>query len=194
MKPTLVFATGNSHKLREVRELIGQHYDVKGLADIGCTEDIPETSPTIADNALQKAHYVRDHYQLDCFSEDTGLEVDALNGDPGIYSARYAGPQKNAQDNMQLLLQNLDGKDHRAAQFRTVVALILDGEEHTFEGIVRGRILEAPRGTGGFGYDPVFVPEGYDQTFAELDASIKNQISHRGRAVRQLAEFLSGRF
>lgn len=194
MKPTLVFATGNSNKLREVRALIGQHYDVKGLADIGCTEDIPETSPTIADNALLKAHYVRDHYQLDCFSEDTGLEVDALNGDPGIYSARYAGPRKNAQDNMQLLLQNLEGKDQRGAQFRTVVALILDGEEHTFEGIVRGHILEVPRGTGGFGYDPVFVPEGYDQTFAELDASIKNQISHRGRAVRQLAEFLSGRF
>ncbi len=192
MKPTLVFATGNPNKLREVRELIGQHYDVKGLSDIGCTEDIPETSPTIAGNALQKAHYVRDNYGLDCFSEDTGLEVDALNGDPGIYSARYAGPHKDPQDNMQLLLQNLAGTDNRGAQFRTVIALLLDGEERTFEGIVRGHILEAPRGTGGFGYDPIFVPEGYDQTFAELDASAKNQISHRGRAVRQLTKFLSG--
>jgi len=193
MKPTLVFATGNSNKLREVRELIGQHYDVKGLSDIGCQEEIPETSPTIAGNALQKAHYVRDHYQLDCFSEDTGLEVDALDGAPGIFSARYAGPQKKAQDNMQLLLKNLKGNPNRAAQFRTVVALLLEGEEHTFEGIIRGHILEAPRGSGGFGYDPVFVPEGYDQTFAELDASVKNKISHRGRAVSQLAEFLSGR-
>lgn len=190
MKPTLVFATGNPNKLKEVRALIGHKYTLKGLEDIGCTEDIPETSDTIAGNALLKARYVREHYQLDCFSEDTGLEVDALDGAPGIYSARFAGPQKNADDNMDLLLQKLAGKDNRQAQFRTVVALILEGQEYTFEGIIRGRIATKRRGEQGFGYDPLFIPDGYTQSFAQMDQQVKNEMSHRGRAIRKLQDFL----
>ena len=190
MKPTLVFATGNPHKLKEVRALIGHKYDIKGLEDIGCTEDIPETSDTIEGNALLKARYVKEHYQLDCFSEDTGLEVDALDGAPGIYSARFAGPQKNADDNMDLLLQKLAGKDNRRARFRTVVALILNGKEYTFEGIIRGRIATERHGEQGFGYDPLFIADGYTQSFAQMNQQLKNEISHRGRAIRKLQTFL----
>lgn len=190
MNPTLVFATGNSNKLKEVRALIGHMYDIKGLKDIGCTEDIPETSDTIEGNALLKARYVREHYQLDCFSEDTGLEVDALAGAPGIYSARFAGPQKDANDNMDLLLQKLAGQPHRDAQFRTVVALMLAGKEYTFEGIIRGEIATERHGDQGFGYDPLFIPEGYNQSFAQMDQQVKNEISHRGRAIRKLQAFL----
>lgn len=191
-KPTLVFATGNPNKLAEVNQLIGHRFEVHGLKDIGCTEDIPETQDTIAGNAWQKARYVKEHYGLDCFAEDTGLEVDALDGAPGVFSARYAGPQKNAEDNMQLLLKNLRGVADRSARFRTVIALILNGAEHTFKGVAAGRIAtERHDGDQGFGYDPLFFPEGYDRSFAQMPASAKNEISHRGRAVRQLVRFLN---
>jgi len=190
MKPTLVFATGNPNKLKEVRALIGHKYTIKGLSDIGCTKDIPETSDTIEGNALLKARYVKEHYQLDCFSEDTGLEVDALAGAPGIYSARFAGPQKDADDNMDLLLKKLQDEDNRAAQFRTVVALILNGKEYTFEGIIRGHIAPRRLGDKGFGYDPLFIPEGYATSFAQMEQKNKNVISHRGRAIQKLQDFL----
>ena len=187
---SIVFATANPHKIQEVNELLGQLFTIIGLQEIGCTEDIPETQPTIEGNAIQKAQYVRDHYQQDCFAEDTGLEVDALHGEPGVYSARYAGPQRDAEDNMDLLLRKLEGVENRKARFKTVVALILNGQMHTFEGIVNGRIGFEKRGTGGFGYDPIFYPEAHDISFAEMDAMVKNAISHRGRAIRKLAAFL----
>lgn len=190
---SIVFATSNPNKIKEVNELIGQTFHIIGLKEIGCEEDIPETQPTIEGNALQKAQYVLDHYQSDCFAEDTGLEVEALNGEPGVYSARYAGPQRNSQDNMDLLLQKLEGNDNRRARFKTVVALVLEGEVHTFEGIVEGRIGFKPQGEGGFGYDPLFYPEEHNITFAEMDADAKNAISHRGRAIRKLVEFLKAR-
>lgn len=190
---SIVFATSNPNKIREVDELIGQIFHIIGLKEIGCEEDIPETQPTIEGNALQKAQYVLDNYQSDCFAEDTGLEVEALNGEPGVYSARYAGPQRNSQDNMNLLLQKLEGNENRKARFKTVVALVLEGEVHTFEGIVEGRIGFEPQGEGGFGYDPLFYPEGHDITFAEMDPEAKNAISHRGRAIRKLVDFLKAR-
>ncbi|NRB53363.1 MAG: non-canonical purine NTP diphosphatase [Saprospiraceae bacterium] len=190
---SIVFATSNPNKIKEVNELIGQIFHIIGLKEIGCAEDIPETQPTIEGNALQKAQYVLDNYQSDCFAEDTGLEVEALNGEPGVYSARYAGPQRNSQDNMDLLLQKLEGNDNRMARFKTVVALVLEGEVHTFEGIINGRIGLEPQGEGGFGYDPLFYPEGHDITFAEMDAAAKNAISHRGRAIRKLVDFLLAR-
>lgn len=187
---SIVFATGNANKVREVKAMLNDNLTIIGLADIGCHEDIPETSPTIAGNALQKARYVKDNYQHDCFSEDTGLEVEALNGDPGIYTARYAGDQKDPNDNMDLLLKNLEGHENRNAQFKTVIALTLNGEEHTFEGIVKGSIALQKSGAKGFGYDPIFIPEGYDTTFAEMTQDDKAKISHRGRAVRKLIAFL----
>lgn len=190
---SIVFATSNPNKIKEVNELIGQIFHIVGLKEIGCEEDIPETQPTIEGNALQKAQYVLDNYQSDCFAEDTGLEVEALNGEPGVYSARYAGPQRNSQDNMNLLLRKLQGIDNRKARFKTVVALVLEGEVHTFEGIINGRIGLEPQGEGGFGYDPLFYPEGQDITFAEMDAAAKNAISHRGRAIRKLVDFLQAR-
>ncbi len=190
---SIVFATSNPNKIREVDELIGEIFNIIGLKEIGCEEDIPETQPTIEGNALQKAQYVLDNYQSDCFAEDTGLEVEALNGEPGVYSARYAGPQRNSQDNMDLLLQKLEGNENRKARFKTVVALVLEGEVHTFEGIVEGRIGFAPQGEGGFGYDPLFYPEQHDITFAEMDPATKNAISHRGRAIHKLVEFLKAR-
>ncbi len=186
----LVFATSNINKIKEVNAMLENRYQVISMAEIGCKEDIPETSPTIEGNALQKARYLHQRYQVDCFSEDTGLEVDQLDGAPGVITARYAGPERDANANMNLLLQNLAPHPDRSAQFRTVVALILNGEEHTFEGIVRGTISMGQRGQGGFGYDPIFIPEGYHQTFAELDSAIKNQISHRGRAIAKLLAFL----
>lgn len=187
---TIVFATANQHKVREVNELIGGQYHILSLKDIGCEEDIPETQDTIAGNAQQKAHYLKDHYGHDCFAEDTGLEVDALDGAPGVYTARYAGPQRDPQDNMKLVLKQLAGTQTRSARFRTVIALLLDGKEHLFEGVAEGTIAQQQSGTEGFGYDPIFIPEGYDQTFAELDSSKKNAISHRGKAVEKLAQFL----
>lgn len=186
----LVFATGNPNKVMEVNDLLGDLFDIQSLKDIGCQVDIPETQATIEGNAIQKAQYIVDHYAMNCFSEDTGLEVKALNNEPGIYSARYAGAAKNAEDNMNLLLKNLSDQTDRSAQFRTVVALYLNGNMHTFEGICKGKIIEQKKGDHGFGYDPIFVPEGYEQTFAELDKTTKNEISHRGKAVRKLIAFL----
>lgn len=186
----LVFATNNAHKLREVSSMLGTDYELLSLKEIGCDVDIPETADTFQGNALQKAQYVKEHFGYDCFADDTGLEVEALGGEPGIYSARYAGPGHDSQANVKKLLTNLSGIENRRAQFRTVVALIKDEETHYFEGIVKGRIDTECHGDGGFGYDPVFIPEGYDQSFAELGNEVKNTISHRARAVAQLVAFL----
>lgn len=187
---TLVFATNNLHKLEEVRDILGGSFRIASLKEIGCTDDIPETADTLEGNALQKARYVKDKFGYDCFADDTGLEVEALGGAPGVFSARYAGPGHDSEANMRKLLKELEGKTNRQAQFRTVVALLLEGREYTFEGIVRGTILTERRGTAGFGYDPVFVPEGYAETFAEMGSEEKNRISHRARAVQKLADFL----
>ena len=191
----LVFATNNQHKLQEVRQILGDRFEVVGLADIGCHEDIPETAETLEGNALQKARYVKEHYDLDCFADDTGLEVRALNGAPGVHTARYAelfgtGETHDSNANMNLLLRNLENKSDRHARFRTVFALIYQGEEHFFEGIVEGEILHERHGSEGFGYDPVFEPEGRGVSFAEMSANEKNAISHRGRATQKLVEFL----
>ena len=190
---TLVFATNNLHKLEEVRDILGGSFRIASLKEIGCTDDIPETADTLEGNSLQKARYVKEKFGYDCFADDTGLEVEALGGAPGVFSARYAGPGHDSKANMQKLLKELERKTNRQAQFRTVVALLLDGEEYTFEGIVRGTILTERRGTAGFGYDPVFVPEGYAETFAEMGSEEKNRISHRARAVQKLADFLHKR-
>ncbi|MBR4365907.1 MAG: non-canonical purine NTP diphosphatase [Bacteroidaceae bacterium] len=190
---TLVFATNNQHKLQEVRQILGDRFEIKGLSDIGCDVDIPETADTLEGNAMQKAKYVKEHYGLDCFADDTGLECTALDGAPGIRSARYAGENHDSEANMRKLLENLKEKSDRSAQFRTVIALLYQGEEHLFEGVVRGGIITEHKGTQGFGYDPIFVPEGYNTTFAEMTAEEKNSISHRGRAVAKLAAFLAGK-
>ena len=186
----IVFATNNQHKLEEIRRIIGDRFRVLSLKDIGCHEEIPETSDTLEGNAMQKARYVKEHYGYDCFADDTGLMVDALDGAPGVYSARYAGPGHDSEANVALLLGNLEGCGNRKAHFSTVIALIMDGEEVTFEGRVDGEILNERHGEGGFGYDPVFRPEECDLSFAEMSAEEKNAVSHRGRAVRKLAEFL----
>lgn len=187
----IVFATNNKHKLEEIREILGENFEIVSLKDIGCDVDIPETGNTLEDNALQKAEYVKQHYGLDCFADDTGLEVDALNGAPGIHSARYAeGTDHDSNANMDKLLKELGNNNNRKARFRTVIALLLNGETHLFEGIVNGKIIYEKHGTEGFGYDPIFVPDGYEHSFAELGMQIKNQISHRARAVNKLADFL----
>lgn len=193
----IVFATNNSHKLEEIRQILGKSIEVLSLADINCHEDIPETAPTIEGNAMMKARYVYDKYGTPCFADDTGLEVEALDGAPGVYSARYAGGEgHDSEANMRKLLHELEGKENRRAQFRTVIALIeqKDGKPvaHTFEGKIEGHISDEKRGTSGFGYDPIFVPESYEQSFAELGNEIKNKISHRARAVARLAEYLLG--
>ncbi len=187
----LVFATNNKHKSAEVQKILGNRFEILSLADIGCNEDIPETAETLEGNALQKARFVYQRYGYNCFADDTGLEVEALDMAPGIYSARYAGPQKDSNDNMQKLLGEMDKINNRKARFRTVIALIIDGKEWLFEGVVDGEILENPRGVQGFGYDPVFQPEGFDESFAEMDLSLKNTISHRGRATAKLIDFLN---
>lgn len=169
---------------------MGDSFQIESMRSLGINEDIPEDQQTLEGNALQKARFLYDRTGESCFADDTGLEVDALNGAPGVYSARYAGDAKNSFDNMALLLKNMSGKQNRKARFRTVIALILDGKEYLFEGIVNGTIAEEPRGTAGFGYDPLFVPDGYSTTFAEMDSEAKNAISHRGRAVEKLAAFL----
>ncbi|HIW19535.1 MAG TPA: non-canonical purine NTP diphosphatase [Candidatus Alistipes pullicola] len=186
----LYFATNNIYKLKEVQEVVGDSFQIESMRSLGINEDIPEDQQTLEGNALQKARFLYDRTGESCFADDTGLEVDALNGAPGVYSARYAGDAKNSFDNMALLLKNMSGKQNRKARFRTVIALILDGKEYLFEGIVNGTIAEEPRGTAGFGYDPLFVPDGYSTTFAEMDSEAKNAISHRGRAVEKLAAFL----
>lgn len=187
----IVFATNNKNKLAEIREMLdGSGIEVLSLGDIGCHDDIPETADTLEGNALQKARYIHDKYKMSCFADDTGLEVDALGGAPGVYSARYAGGEgHDSEANMAKLLAELDGKSDRRARFRTVVALITDeeeGREELFEGIVTGEIIKEKRGAGGFGYDPVFRPDGYDKTFAELGHEVKNKISHRALAVAKL--------
>jgi len=187
----LVFATNNLNKLKEVQSLIPQHIQLLSLKDIDCLEDIPETQPTIEGNAIQKAEYVKTKYGYDCFADDTGLEVEALNDDPGVFSARYAGPQRNANDNINLLLNNLKNEGNRKAQFKTVIALHLNNELKTFTGICPGEITIEKRGNNGFGYDPVFQPNGYSKTFAEIDLKLKNKIGHRGKAVMQLVAFLN---
>ncbi len=193
----IVFATNNMHKLSEIRDILGTRYEILSLADIGCHVDIPETSDTLEGNARQKAQYVYDNYHLSCFADDTGLEVDALGGEPGVYSARYAGGVgHDSEANMAKLLAKLGGNPNRKARFRTVISLILDGETpHTelFEGAVEGEIINERRGGEGFGYDPIFQPDGYDKTFAELGNDIKNTISHRARAVKKLAEYLGNK-
>ena len=190
--PELVFATNNQHKLDEIRQILDGQIHILSLGDIGCHVDIPETADTLQGNALQKARYVASHYNMDCFADDTGLEVAALDGAPGVHSARYAGGQgHDSQANMDLLLHNMEKKSDRKARFRTVIALIIKGEEHLFEGIVNGKILTERHGTDGFGYDPVFQPDGFDCTFAEMTASQKNAISHRGRATQKLVQFLT---
>ena len=191
MKRKLVFATNNAHKLKEVAAILGNQVELLSLNDIGCQTDIPETAETLEGNALLKSSYIYKNYHLDCFADDTGLEVEALNGAPGVYSARYAGGEgHDAQANMLKLLHELDGKENRKAQFRTAISLILDGKEYLFEGVIKGEIIKEKRGDSGFGYDPVFKPEGYDRTFAELGNDIKNQISHRALALQKLCEFL----
>ena len=191
MKRKLVFATNNAHKLEEISAILGDKVEILSLKDIHCQVDIPETADTLEGNSLLKAQYIREHYGMDCFADDTGLEAEALNGAPGVYSARYAGGEgHDSEANMRRLLKELEEKENRKARFRTVIALILNGEVHQFEGTVEGHILREKRGSSGFGYDPVFVPEGYTESFAELGEEIKNQISHRARAVQKLAEFL----
>lgn len=189
----LVFATNNRHKLEEITRMLKDKYEIISLEEIGCREEIPEDYETLQENALEKARYVKEHYGYDCFADDTGLEIEALGNRPGVYSARYAGPAKNSEDNMHKVLGEMKGEENRKARFRTVIALLLGGEEHFFEGIVEGKILEQQQGEIGFGYDPIFCPEGYWQSFAEMPIEQKNQISHRGQAVRKLAEFLSRR-
>ena len=186
----IVFATNNAHKLNEVRQVVGSSFEIVSLRECGITEDIPENEPTLEGNALAKARYIHARTGLDCFADDTGLEVDALGGEPGVRSARYATDGHDDEANKRLLLERMSGIENRAAQFRTAVALILNDEEYLFEGIVRGAIATEQHGDDGFGYDPLFFPEGGDRTFAEMSGEEKNAISHRGRAVRKLAEFL----
>ncbi len=187
----IVFATNNAHKLSEIRSILGQQMEILSLADIGCHDDIPETADTLEGNALIKARWVKERYGFDCFADDTGLEVEALGGGPGVHTARYAYPDRHDPvANTRKLLAELHEKDNRAARFRTVIALIQGIDEHLFEGIVEGHITTEERGTEGFGYDPVFAPEGGEKTFAELGVEAKNNISHRARAVRKLADFL----
>ncbi len=188
----LVFATNNAYKLEEIRAILGDKMHILSLNDINCHEDIPETAETLEGNAALKAEYVFNHYGKDCFADDTGLEVETLNGAPGIYSARYAGGEgHDSEANMTKLLLNMEGKDNRKARFRTAICLIEGGKEHLFEGIVNGEIIGSRRGGEGFGYDPVFVPEGYTETFAEMGNDEKNKISHRARAVEKLCEYLN---
>lgn len=186
----IVFATNNAHKLGEVRQVVGEEFEIVSLRECGIVEDIPENEPTLEGNALAKARYIYSRTGLDCFADDTGLEVDALGGEPGVRSARYATDGHDDEANKRLLLERLQGAVNRAAQFRTAVALIIGGKEYLFEGIVRGEIASEERGEGGFGYDPLFFPEGSELTFAQMSGEQKNAISHRGRAVRKLAEFL----
>lgn len=191
-KMKLVFATNNQHKLDEVRQITAPYgIEIVSLADIHCQEEIPETAETLEGNAWQKAHFLREKYGMDCFADDTGLEVEVLHNAPGVYSARYAGSGHDSEANMKKLLQNLAGEKNRKARFRTVIALTIGGKEYTFEGIVSGKITTEKRGEGGFGYDPIFMPDGYDKTFAELGNDVKNQISHRAQAVGKLGAFLA---
>lgn len=195
MMKRIVFTTNNQHKLDEIRQILGNDFQILSLADIGCHEEIPEDHDTLQENALQKAQYIVDHYHVSCFADDTGLEVDALGGEPGVHSARYAeGTDHDSEANMRKLLLKLGNNNNRSARFRTVIALLLEENgkwrEEIFDGIVEGHIAREKKGSEGFGYDPIFVPDGYDLSFAELGMDVKNKISHRARAVRKLADFL----
>lgn len=190
---TLVFATNNAHKLEEIREILGEKFHIVSLKELGCQKDIPEEQDTLEGNALQKARYIRDKYKVNCFADDTGLEIEALGGEPGVYSARYAGDGHDSEANMRKVLDKMSGETNRRARFRTVIALLLDEQEHLFEGEVRGEILRERHGEGGFGYDPIFRPEGFTQSFAEMSLEDKNKISHRGRATEALRKFLNER-
>ena len=187
----LIFATNNKHKLEEVREILGNQFEILSLKDINCFEEIPETQSTIKGNASQKAHYIYNKYKIDCSADDTGLEINALNGAPGVYSARYAGENCSYEDNVQKILKELKNETNRKAQFKTVISLIINKKEYFFEGKIKGKITNNKQGTSGFGYDPVFLPEGYSETFAELSAVEKNKISHRGLATQKLIKFLA---
>jgi XTP/dITP diphosphohydrolase len=187
----LVFASNNPNKIKEIQLLLPDSIKLLSLPDIGCTEDIPETAPTIEGNAIQKANYITEKYGYPCFADDTGLEVEALNGEPGVYSARYAGNQRDANDNMDKLLTNLANQSNRNAHFKTIICLNLSGQQHLFEGIVKGTIIAEKIGNQGFGYDPIFVPKGFNQTFAEMSIEEKSKISHRGLAVEKLVAFLT---
>lgn len=189
----ICFATNNPKKIEEVKAALGNQFEILSLAEIGCEQELPETGDTLEHNAFQKARFVKDHFGVDCFADDTGLEVTSLNGEPGVYSGRYAGEPRSDERNMDKLLQKLDKSQDRSAQFKTVIALLLNGDEYQFEGIAKGEILENKTGNGGFGYDPIFRPEGFERSFAELYMSEKNKISHRGRAVSKLIDFLSQR-
>jgi len=195
MKPVIVFATANENKTAEVRELLKGLYEVKSLVDIGCTEDIPETSNTLEGNAKQKADYVKEKYGFDCFADDTGLEVDALHGAPGVFTARYGGPEKDAQQNMNYLMDELEkagalDTSERGARFRTAIHLIINGQEVGLDGICNGHIARLQSGTAGFGYDPIFIPKGEHRTFSEMSSEEKNSMSHRGSAIRSMLEYL----
>ena len=190
MKRKLVFATNNLHKLEEVSAILGNQIELLSLNDINCHVDIPETADTLEGNALLKSRFIYENYGMNCFADDTGLEVEALEGAPGVYSARYAGDGHNSEANMIKLLDNLKEKKNRKAQFRTAISLIIDEKEYLFEGIIKGEIGTIKKGDSGFGYDPIFVPEGYNETFAELGSDIKNKISHRALAINKLCEFL----
>lgn len=185
----LIFATNNAHKLEEVQAMVGDKFILKSLADIGCTDDIPETGVTFQENAQQKTDYLHSRYQVDCFGDDSGLEVDALNGEPGVYSARYSG-SRDMEQNIDLVLSKLGDSSNRTARFKTVISLFLQGEQHFFEGSVEGGIIDQRIGTEGFGYDPIFIPDGYAQTFAEMSLAEKNKISHRAKAIAKLVAFL----
>ena len=186
----IVFATNNKHKLEEVRNIIGKYLEVLSLSDIGCYEDIPETGATFEENAIQKALYIKQKYGYDCFADDSGLEVTALNNAPGVFSARYAGEPSNSQRNIEKLMCEMQDKKERSARFRTCIALLYDGMEHIFEGCIEGNIIDTLRGNNGFGYDPLFIPAGYDITFAEMSSDEKNKISHRALATKKLVEYL----
>ena len=186
----IVFATNNAHKLNEIRKISKGQLEILSLSDINCHEDIPETGDTLQENALIKAQYIKDIFGLDSFADDTGLEVEVLNNAPGIYSARFAGENCDSEDNMRKLLHDLEGVENRNARFRTVIALLLNGEIHYFEGEIAGEIIDAKRGSNGFGYDPIFMPHGYDKTFGELPEEVKNKLSHRAIATQKLVRFL----
>lgn len=190
MSVSIVFASNNNHKINEVKQLLPPEINILSLTSIDCVEEIPETALTFEGNAILKANYVTKFYGHHCFADDTGLEVEALNGEPGVYSARYAGEQKNANDNMQKLLKNLENSTNRNAQFKTIICLNINGEQHLFEGIVKGKIGLEPKGNQGFGYDPIFIPDGYTTTFAEMSMEEKSKISHRGFAIQKLVHFL----
>jgi XTP/dITP diphosphohydrolase len=193
MERCLVFATNNAHKLTEVKEIVGDSFQILSLQDIGCFEDIPETAITLEGNALLKALHVKQKYGYDCFADDTGLEISALNNAPGVYSARYAGEAKDPKANMRKVLQELENQTDRSARFRTVIALIINEKEYLMEGVVDGMIIHEPRGEAGFGYDPIFVPKGYAETFAELGIDVKNAISHRAKAIQKLKQLIDAK-